>query len=265
VPAHHHHWDLKDPPGPEPAGPVRIADARFLGSRTSSLPRRLALAAIGIACTLAALHGLLALSHVRNLVPAAISAWFDMRYDYSVPSWFGFLCLLAAGVACFGWGRAVRSASITLTGIFFVLLTIDDLFMLHERLGEILWASMASTGVYPWVAVLGLPFAVAGVAAWRACWRHLANDHPVRVRLLTGFACLGVALFLEAMEVQATNSGIRWRGHSLVVYSQWVEEFLELIGPLFVAWSASEAWLRAVRVASRPDTTSRPRIQREST
>jgi len=246
VPAHHHHWDMKEPPGSDHAGSGRVAAARFIDSRTLPLPRRLALAAIGIACTLAALHGLLELSYtVRQAVPSEIRSWFDMRDDYSVPSWFGFACMLAAGVACFGWGRAVGSASIALTGIFFTLLMIDDLCRLHERVGEAFWAALQHTGVYPWVIVLGLPFAVAGVAACRACRRHLVGDRTARIRLIAGFVCLGVAFVLEAMEVRTTNSGIQLRGFGLVLYSQWVEEFLELIGPLLVAWSASEAWLRA--------------------
>jgi hypothetical protein len=64
------------------------------------IARRLALAAIGIACTLTVLHGLLTLTYtIRSLLPAELIRWFDMRDDYSVPSWFGFLCMLAAGVA----------------------------------------------------------------------------------------------------------------------------------------------------------------------
>src|SRR5262245_32526820 len=189
---------MKEPPGPDHAGPARVVAARLIGSRTLPWPRRLALAAIGIACTLAALHGLLELSYtVREAVPGEIRSWFDMRFDYSLPSWFGFLCMLAAGVACFGWGRAVGSVSIALTGIFFALLTIDDLLMLHERVGEAFWAALQGTGVYPWVTVLGLPFAVAGVSAYRACRRHLSGNQAASIRLLTGFVCLRIALALD--------------------------------------------------------------------
>jgi hypothetical protein len=238
---------MKEPPGLDHAGPGRIAAARFIDSRTSPWPRRLALAAIGIACTLAALHGSFYVSYtVRHVVPSEIGSWFDMRCDYSVPSWFGFACMLAAGVACFGWGRAVGSASIKLTGIFFTLLMIDDLCLLHERVGAAFWAAMQFTGIYSWVIVLGMPFAVAGVAACRACRRHLVSDRRASIRLFTGFACLGVALALEAMELRTTNSGIRLRGFDLVLYSQWVEEFLELIGPLLIAWTAAEAWQRTM-------------------
>ena len=212
------------------------------------MPRRLALASIGIACTLAALHGLLELSYtIRSVVPDEIRSWFDMRYDYSLPSWFGFLCMLAAGVSCLGWGRAAGSASIALTGIFFTLLMIDDLCRLHERVGEAIWAAVHDTGVYPWVMVLGLPLAFAGVAACRACRHHLVDDRPARIRLLSGFVCLGVALVLEVVELRTTNSGMQLRGFSLVHYSQWAEELLELIGPVLVAWTAAEAWLRETR------------------
>ena len=121
--------------------------------------------------------------------------------------------------------------------------------MLHERAGSMFWSALASTDVYPWVVVLGLPLAFAGLSAGRACWRNLASDRAARIRLLTGFVCLGVALALETMEVQTTNSGITWRGYGLVLYSQWVEEFLELVGPLLVAWSAAEAWPRQAQRA----------------
>lgn len=239
---------MKEPPGPDHAGTGRLAAAPFIGGRTGSLPRRLALTAIGIACTLAALHALLGLSYtVRDVVPDEIPSWFDMRFDYGVPSWFGFLCMLAAGVTCFGWGRAVGSASIALTGIFFTLLMIDDLCRLHERIGEAFWAALQDTGVYPWVIVLGPPFAVAGAAACRACRRHLVDDRPASIRLLSGFVCLGVALVLEVVELRTTNSGMQLRGVGLALYSQWVEEFLELIGPVLVAWSAAEAWQRETR------------------
>ncbi|HEX6812000.1 MAG TPA: hypothetical protein VF384_10295 [Planctomycetota bacterium] len=210
------------------------------------LPRRVALAAIGVACSLTALHSSLELSYrIRHLASIETRSWFDMRCDYGIPACFAFLCYAAAGVACFGWGRAIRSVPIMLTGVLFVLLMIDDVFMLHERVGSYFWAVMESTGVYSWVLVLGLPLAAAGLAAFRACQRHLASYRSARLRLLTGFACLGVAVAIEAVEVQTTNSGIRLRGIDLVVYLQTVEEFLELLGPLLVAWSAAEAWQRA--------------------
>ena len=207
--------------------------------------RRLALAAMATALAFVAVHCLFFRTWtIQRRTPMAVKNWFDLRNDYSLPSWFGFLCLSAAGIACLRWGQRSGRRGILTTGVLFLFLTVDDLLMLHERIGGLFAESLSRTGTYAWVLVLVIPLCLSGlVAAW-SCWSALAGDRPARRMLFGGFACLGTSMVIEAFEQKVTHSGLRWRELDLVLYTQVVEETLEMVGPLLVAWAAAEAWRR---------------------
>ena len=194
---------------------------------------------------------------IQRSTSMAVKQWFDLRHDYSLPSWFGFCCFGAAGLACVRWGWRARATGPLLPGALFLVLMVDDLLMLHERLGGLATDALRGAGMYAWVIVIGVPLCVAGLLAWRSCWRALADDRLGRLRLLLGFAALGGSMVIEAFEQRIGRSGIQWRQFELLLYTQVVEEFCEFVGPILIAWSAGVATANAGRsVLAGPGTQS---------
>lgn len=225
---------------------------------TSLSRSRAAVAALLFATALAVVHALFTLTWtIQRRMPMEVKWAFDLRNDYGVPAWFGFVCFGAAGLACLVWGRRTRAIGPMLTGALFVFLMVDDLLMLHERLGGLATDALRGTGMYAWVIVIGVPLCIAGLLAWRSCWRALAGDRVGQVRLLLGFAALGGSMVFEAFEQRIGRSGIQWRQFDLLLYAQVVEEFLEFVGPILIAWSGGVASANAARsVLAGPSTRS---------
>lgn len=221
-------------------------------------PRRFAGAALAVAIAFTVIHCLFQLTWtIQRRTPMAVKQWFDLRHDYSLPSWFGFCCFGAAGLLCARWGWCARATGPLLTGALFVFLMVDDLLMLHERLGGLAADALRGTGMYAWVIVIGVPLGAAGLLAWRSCWRALAGDRVGQLRLLLGFAALGGSMGIEAFEQRIGRSGLQWRQFDLLLYTQVVEEFLEFVGPILVAWSAAVATANVGRpVVAGPGTQS---------
>lgn len=209
---------------------------------TSLSHRRAALAALGLATVFAAIHAMFTLTWtIQRRTPMSVKWWFDLRNDYGIPAWFTFACTALAGIACIRFGHRARRTGPVLAGSLFLFLAIDDATMLHERVGALFAESLSRTGTYAWVLVLGVPIAAAGAwSAW-SCWRSLRNDRVACVRVMVGFAALGVAMAIEVCEEKVTHSGIRWREVDLLLYTQLVEEWLEMVGPVMVAWGALDA------------------------
>lgn len=202
----------------------------------------MALAALLLATVFAVLHALFTLTWtIQRRTPMPVKWAFDLRNDYGIPAWFTFACTAAAGLACIRLGHRARRTGPVLAGSLFLFLVLDDLTMLHERAGALFAESLSRTGTYAWVLVLGVPIAIAGALSAWSCWRSLGNGLGARVRVMLGFAALGLAMAIEACEEKVTHSGIRWRDVDLLLYTQLVEEWLEMVGPVLIAWGVGEA------------------------
>jgi hypothetical protein len=177
---------------------------------------------LGAAGLLVLGDGLLRLTH-----------WLDATAEASLPTWFTVAITFLVGVVAWrrgsSEGRAWRC-----TGAFFVYLAIDDLLSLHERFGGLAHESLGGHGIYAWVVLLAPVFAIAGfVCAWQLL-RALRQAPRQRALLLCGFAALALALVGEAIEDRMLASPWRPRGIPLVCYTQWLEEALEIIGPVLL-------------------------------
>ena len=87
--------------------------------------------------------------------------------------------------------------------------------------------------MYAWVIVLGPLFAIWAALCSRCVLRSLAGRRE-RWALLGGFAALACALVCEGLEARVTASPLQLRGLPLAAYMHWLEESLELLGPLLL-------------------------------
>lgn len=160
--------------------------------------------------------------------------WFEATAEGTVPTLATVAAMAAVGCVCLL--RRVEPPGVRCwraLGALFVYLAVDDLVGLHERLGRSLHPWLGGHGVYAWVIVLGPLFALWAAVCSRCVLRSLPGRRE-RWALLAGFAALAVALACEALEARTAASPLQLRGLPLVVYQQWLEEALELLGPLLL-------------------------------
>jgi hypothetical protein len=176
----------------------------------------------------------------RALNAEAPWSWFIATAEWTLPTLFSVAVTFVVGVGCLR-PRAERNVAWVVMGILFCYLAVDDLLSLHESFGAWLHSWFPDVGAYVWVITLGPVFAICGAwCAWRLL-RALAGHRTRCACLFLGYAALAVALGFEVVENTAAESPCRIRGIPLVSWMQWVEETLELIGPvlLFAAvWSS---------------------------
>jgi hypothetical protein len=169
----------------------------------------------------------------RHQSEASLLRLFDATAENGVPTWFSVVTMALVARACLS--RAARLLwPWGLAGLFFGFLSLDDACELHERVGVLAARCLPSFGVYGWVPVLAPVFAAAGIGFASALWRDLAAEPQRRRRMLLGFAALGTAVAIETAENAVYESGRTLRGVPWVAYTQWVEELLEMLGPVLL-------------------------------
>lgn len=186
----------------------------------------------------------------RHHVSDGWIGWFDASAEGSVPALFAVATMAAVGLTA--WWRADSATSKRCWrcfGTLFLYLAVDDLFGLHERFGALLHPSLGGHGVYVWTFTLAPALALFGaVCGWRL-WRQMPDERQRR-RLVAGFVALGCALLCEVAEDRAIASGLQLRGVPLVAYTSWIEESLELLGPLCLlaaVWAGAPSVQRQAR------------------
>lgn len=157
--------------------------------------------------------------------------WFNAAAEGTVPSLVAALTMAGVGLVCLSRRGAPRRRWL-LMGVFFVYLGIDDLCGLHERFGALLHPALGGHGVYVWAFTLAPVFALCGaLCAWRL-WNELTPG--ARRLLVLGFGALGVAIAFEVVEDRVAASAVQLRGIPLLAYTHWLEEALELLGPVLL-------------------------------
>lgn len=191
----------------------------------------------------------------RARIGEAPWSWLDAAAEGTLPTLFASLTMAAAGIACLRNQDAAHTAWRCL-GCLCLYLAIDDLFGLHERFGAAVHAWVGQVGTYAWVVTLAPAFAAVGLWCGFRLLRALGEQPRRRACLLAGFAALGGALGLEAIEEALHDAAWRPRGLPLVAYAMWVEETLELFGPLLLFLAApagpSSSWCKPASPARDP-------------
>ena len=160
----------------------------------------------------------------------------DLGHELTIPAAVSGGLLAAAALAAFivarlGLRDGFGGVSAVALGSFFVLMALDEMLYLHERLETV-------TGI-DW-QILYLPLVLVGAVAWLAMIRRLWS-HPLAAALFAS----GAAAWLASQVFEA----VQWDGDVLVY--RWMnvpEELLEMTGSALFALgllSGLQASLRA--------------------
>lgn len=181
-----------------------------------------------------------------------LSNLFNLDTESTVPTWYSSMQWFCAGAmfALFAFhalhSRMRGALSIAALALACIVFSIDEVAEIHERLGFAADALMHngsrdgtalwSTGLWPFV--IGIP-AIAMLAVAVHGTRHIFLERAPRslVLLIVGFfvmftGALGVELASNLIDASAPHGG--WFLTQVVT-----EEFMEMLGVTFIAWSAS--------------------------
>ena len=185
--------------------------------------------------------------------------------ENNIPTWFSSVQLFAIGavlsviVVRDAFGRKLSSWTLAVVPGLFILLSLDEVAMFHERLGR--WLK-AGTGVGaglrtgPWVVVFVPIVALIAAAAWIVFLPYLRGRRDVVVLVVIGFAVFGLsAVGLElAGNFPASGSLLQ----KLLIFA---EEIGEMLAANMILWSAV---LVVQHEGIRIDLGSRRSLQRVS-
>lgn len=172
--------------------------------------------------------------HVR------IARFLMLQAERSIPTWFSIvliafnivlLSLCAAVERTSGKGRTLPWLALA---VIFSLLSMDEMLVLHERVGLALFSHLELGGAlaFPWV-ILGALFSAATGLAFLGFLRRLPR-RTARLFVLSGAIYVGAALGIEAVEA-LTVSAVGWgAAYYLEVL---VEETLEMFGQALFAYA----------------------------
>jgi hypothetical protein len=166
---------------------------------------------------------------LKGFVPA-----FYVDMESSVPTWYSSMALATAGLllgliaaAKFNSGDSYRWHWTTL-GILFVLLSLDEIAMIHELPIEPLRERFDAGGLlyYTWVVPGAVLVGLVGL-----CYLRFAMSLPRRTQLLlalAGILFVGGAIGVEMLSgAQADLTGEENFDYAMIVT---LEEFLEMLG-----------------------------------
>ncbi|MEZ5978561.1 MAG: hypothetical protein R3F34_10115 [Planctomycetota bacterium] len=192
-------------------------------------PRRFLRAYLAWSLLLAAAHVALNLSWSTRNAPKPLKDLVAFASESSLVTWTSVVAMFAVGLACVAIGRRDGARGWTLSGAFFVYLSMDDGAMLHERLA---WLTGMRDGVvYSWTFLVLPAIALFGAAAFFQLWRGTRGRAVARRALLGAFALWGLAVLCELAEKPLAESGLRWRGFPVANYQQLLEEWVEMLAP----------------------------------
>ncbi|MBM4060157.1 MAG: hypothetical protein FJ265_03535 [Planctomycetes bacterium] len=185
----------------------------------------------------------------RHQPPDSLLWAFDSSREASLPTWFSVVAMAWLGRCCLPLVR--RSRWWLLPAVGFLLLSIDDACQLHERAGIALAPWFSGFGVYSWIAALAPLCLLGGACAFAVMWRTLPAGRA-RSLLVAGFLLLVAALLLEALEDRAIASGLTLRGIPLFAHTVWLEEALEMLGPVLLLGALEVSGPLPAAVAATP-------------
>ena len=189
-----------------------------------------------------------ALAVVNFFVARALGVprWDFLRSgaETNLPTWYATIQLALIGLVLVPivWDRVRWRRPTTwvlaLPTVLFLMLSLDEAAMVHERVG--LWLQSIGAGTdrfvetSPWLYVLAPIYGLIAVAAFRAWWPYVRHRPTVLALgvggvLLLGACAAGLEGLMFLLEAQGTLLG---RAMSVI------EETGELIAATFILWAA---------------------------
>ncbi len=148
---------------------------------------------------------------------------FDLDGEANAPAWFSSVLLLRCAMA--SSRRGLRA----LAGVF-VLLSLDEVAMVHERAAA---ALLGARVPWPWPWVMGAVVVAALGAALVPSLRALGRGERARA-IVAGVVYVGGALGVEAV-AQRWAEGHGWANAGYVAMTA-VEEGMEMMGAVLFVW-----------------------------
>lgn len=209
---------------------------------------------------------------------------FDMGQEANLPTWFSSVVWATVCVAaslCFTQTRGMplsRRVPWVLIALAFGVASLDEIAELHENIGHIIHSAQTATGNphylhdgspgSPWILVY-LPFLGSAVAffVW-FLWRTLPRKYFWMI--CGGFCCFAFAIgcdFFQGLwgpNKRAIVDMLHMKEDDLVYGSVFVEENLENIGAILIAWAffgkyeATKREAAAEEPIASPDAASSP-------
>lgn len=197
----------------------------------------------------------------------ALTVFLDLNNELNLPTWYASIqwFAVAAVLALFAIPSVRRATPrswllLALPAVF-LLMSLDEVAEIHERLGHLadlllpggLRAGSVVSVTGLWFAVLGIPFVVGFVVLIRALVPYLAISPRGRTKLVTG-----VGLFLLGAVGVEVLANVVVESSVLGTLQVLTEEMLEMVGATVSLWGAWEllldsgfAWhLEAIRPIS---------------
>ena len=159
----------------------------------------------------------------------------DVRDETSLSTWASVSVMLLVGVTCLLLYKTQKRRGWLLPGLLFLFLSADDATLIHERVGKVVHPHIGDSGVYTWLLAMGPLLAILGVSTLLVLFRAF-RDRPRAFRdVVLGFGLMATALMIEAFEQYIETEGLMLFGETgLSALTKLVEEWIELLGPLFV-------------------------------
>lgn len=162
--------------------------------------------------------------------------------ENNIPTWFSSVQLFTIGAVLSSivvrdafWGK-VSTWSLAVVPGLFILLSLDEVAMIHERLGDWLKGSAdVGTGLRtgPWVLIF-VPFiGLLTVVAATIFWPYLRGRRDVVVLAFVGFAVFG----LSAVGLELAGN-FPADGSLLQKFFAFAEEIGEMLAANIILWSA---------------------------
>ncbi len=173
-----------------------------------------------------------------------ISRSIHLGFDDNIPAWYSSMLLLVAalmGLECFQVGKrldlAGRWTFLVFSGLL-VLLSCDEIARFHETIGAALGKSlgpMSSLAKHtPWL-LIGAPIVLGVFVGFFLLLKKSLAMVPGSLAVLgTGFALIVVGgVLLEGTINWLNHDELQWLWEAEII----VEESLEMIGTIFIAYS----------------------------
>jgi hypothetical protein len=183
-------------------------------------PRTVVVGGGALVALFAVLGGAYAEAKDGGLVPS----WFrvlpvGLNGEWTLPALFSGMLLVAAGLLAFRAsevvGDARRFRPLSVLGVLFVFMGLDEVLTIHEQLEEVVELAW-----WKFYAPVALAAGVCALVVLRRVW----SDRQMRAALVAGGGCWLVAQFIETQQYDGTELVHRW--------TILPEEVLEMTGSL---------------------------------
>ena len=183
-------------------------------------------------------------------IPDTVSDFFHPSREYNVPTFFSASQLFIIGVLFFKSSRfqssAYRSYIECSFSLLFFLMSIDEVFQIHEWLGDLsdvlLPGGKRENSNFPvtglWIFIIGIPFSIFITASIFRYFTEPYYSRSWRNKFFAGF----FIMMLGAIGVEAISNIII--DYPLLQNLEFiVEEFLEMSGATTILWASADIFL----------------------